>query len=252
MTCGVRAKVPGRHRCVVCLDRTLPIGDRVANSRRRLAMVPEELRVARVSKKDWPAGQRWCASCQSFVDLEDTSGSRCKPCASAATHAARIEKTYGLTAAGYDELLALQGGRCAICHQRPGKKKRFAVDHDHQSGAVRGLLCGRCNHDLLGAGFDSKIKMWAAYVYLDTPPATGSWTPIPKQTLPDRTPPAERVEFGRPGGKPRKPDTPAPAPAAFAPAMRPPVWSRHMSAEDSAHYWAIMREAYELGPAAPF
>lgn len=46
--------------------------------------------------------------------------------------------------AGYDRLLEAQGGGCALCGATP-KKRRLHVDHDHRSGAVRGLLCYRCN-----------------------------------------------------------------------------------------------------------
>lgn len=54
-----------------------------------------------------------------------------------------------LTEDQYVTLLALQGGRCAIC-RRPPKVggRRLSVDHDHASGQVRGLLCFRCNRGL--------------------------------------------------------------------------------------------------------
>lgn len=175
--CGARPKIVGRHRCLVCWVRHEPIGTRVDEARRRLAMVPEPLRRARVPERLWPKGQRWCAGCQSFVDLVDVpkGGSRCKACQSAATHGAMIEKTYGLTPAQYEALLKRQGGKCAICRGKP-KSKRLAVDHDHDSGEVRGLLCSRCNHDLLGAAWDSLAKAEALVTYLRTPPATGTWT----------------------------------------------------------------------------
>lgn len=53
----------------------------------------------------------------------------------------------GLTIEGYEELLAEQGGGCAICGARP-KSRRLDTDHDHRTGAVRGLLCHRCNRAL--------------------------------------------------------------------------------------------------------
>lgn len=53
----------------------------------------------------------------------------------------------GLTLEGYDRLLALQGGVCAICG-KPPKRNRLAVDHNHDTGAVRGLLCFRCNYGI--------------------------------------------------------------------------------------------------------
>ena len=53
----------------------------------------------------------------------------------------RYERLYGLTHEQYDELLAKQEYACATCRQ----KKPLDVDHDHQTGKVRGLLCRRCN-----------------------------------------------------------------------------------------------------------
>lgn len=128
-----------------------------------------------------PAGTTWCAGCQSFRDLEDfgKGQTQCRPCASAKTHAKMIEKTYGLDAEGYRALLLAQGGKCAICRARP-RSKRLAVDHDHKTGAVRGLLCSRCNHDLMGSAWDSLALVAALWHYLNTPPALGSWLPPEK------------------------------------------------------------------------
>jgi hypothetical protein len=125
---------------------------------------------ARVPKEKWPEGERWCAGCQSFVPLFYISGSRCKACTRQAAHESRVEKTYGITPERYEEIFARQGRRCGICRSKPASI-RFAVDHDHQSGAVRGILCKRCNHDLLGGAHDSIDLMWAAMKYLLAPPA---------------------------------------------------------------------------------
>lgn len=195
--CGVRPKVAGRHRCIVCSTRHLPIDEQVEAARRRVGMVPPELRLARVPASLWPAGQRWCASCQSFVDLADVQGSRCRACASSASHAARIEKIYGLSPDDYDALLKLQGGKCAICRARP-KSKRLAVDHDHKTGAVRGLLCSRCNHDLMGAAWDSAAMAKALLGYIEAPPTTGQWrSPEDLAATPVRPP---RPDLLAPGG----------------------------------------------------
>lgn len=56
-------------------------------------------------------------------------------------------KALGITAEEYDLRLAAQGGGCAICGATP-KTRRLHVDHDHKTGAVRGLLCLRCNRNL--------------------------------------------------------------------------------------------------------
>lgn len=184
--CGRRPKWAGRHRCKTCYLRQAPIGEQVEASRRRLAMVPAELRQKRTKTMQSlaPSGTAWCAGCQSFRDLEDfgKGATQCRPCASSNTHAARVAKVYGLEAGEYDALLKRQGGRCAICRARP-KTKRLAVDHDHKTDAVRGLLCSRCNHDLLGSAWDSLAMATALWHYLNTPPALGVWVPPEQQPL---------------------------------------------------------------------
>jgi len=54
---------------------------------------------------------------------------------------------YGLTAEQYEQRLVQQHGRCAICGIIPDGWM-LAVDHDHETGRVRGLLCGMCNQGL--------------------------------------------------------------------------------------------------------
>ena len=59
------------------------------------------------------------------------------------------QKNYGISIADYDAMLVAQGGVCKICGRgRASTNERFrffAVDHDHKTGAVRGLLCAKCN-----------------------------------------------------------------------------------------------------------
>jgi hypothetical protein len=111
----------------------------------------------RVPKKEWPEGERWCSGCQAFVPDEYTRGSRCRAHASQAAHASHISRIYDITEAQYQELLNWQGGRCYICGNRP-RTGRLAVDHDHQTGAVRGLLCANddwgCNRNLARLLYD--------------------------------------------------------------------------------------------------
>lgn len=78
-------------------------------------------------------------------------------------------KVYDLEPGEYEELLAFQGGTCAIpsCRAR-GVARRLAVDHDHATGATRGLLCGPHNYQLLGV-FANDLQ--AGLDYLANPPA---------------------------------------------------------------------------------
>jgi len=131
---------------------------------------------SRVPAAEWPPGTRWCSGCQSFIPLFYARGSRCRACSSMTGHRARVEKEYiwpeGVT---YDVLLARQHGRCAICGSIP-RSRRLAVDHDHESGLVRGLLCSAdegasCNKGLLGSAHDSVTILRAAVAYLEQPPS---------------------------------------------------------------------------------
>lgn len=62
-------------------------------------------------------------------------------------------KRFGLTPERYEEILEQQGGVCAVCGQPETKRNQFgvvslAVDHDHETGQVRGLICMLCNRAL--------------------------------------------------------------------------------------------------------
>lgn len=60
-----------------------------------------------------------------------------------------LENTYGITLLEYEKLWFMQSERCAICKtEKVGKHGTAAVDHDHETGEVRGLLCSRCNTGL--------------------------------------------------------------------------------------------------------
>lgn len=84
---------------------------------------------------------------------------------------AYLRRTYGITEAQYLELLDHQGGACAICGRKPAPGKNLHVDHNHRSGAVRGLLCMTCNHDLLGRRDKDPGLFQRAHDYLVDPPA---------------------------------------------------------------------------------
>lgn len=58
----------------------------------------------------------------------------------------RLKKTYGISLETYKQLLTIQLSGCAICGYIPvDGERRLSVDHDHNTGAVRSLLCQRCN-----------------------------------------------------------------------------------------------------------
>jgi hypothetical protein len=78
-------------------------------------------------------------------------------------------KRRGITKADYDKMFDAQGGLCAVCAGPPGgphaRRFRFQVDHDHESGQIRGLLCNKCNF-VLGLCKDSPARLLKLAAYL--------------------------------------------------------------------------------------
>jgi hypothetical protein len=64
-----------------------------------------------------------------------------------ATQRRRCRK-YGISLEDYGRLLTKQRGKCAICRTKnpAGRYGEWQIDHDHETGQVRGLLCNNCNH----------------------------------------------------------------------------------------------------------
>jgi hypothetical protein len=82
--------------------------------------------------------------------------------------AKNLAHRYRITAEAYDELLAEQDGKCAICGSIAlfGKRRTLEVDHCHERNLVRGLLCGPCNKGI-GLFSDSAALLRNAADYLD-------------------------------------------------------------------------------------
>jgi len=79
-----------------------------------------------------------------------------------------LKYKYGITEQQYDDMFNAQGSKCAICgstETKDKKRHRLVVDHDHATGAVRGLLCSSCNK-ALGLFSDSIETMYSAIKYL--------------------------------------------------------------------------------------
>jgi Recombination endonuclease VII len=104
---------------------------------------------------------------------KDGRHSYCKPCHNArgketyerlygSTRPYHLKRRYGIGADEFDDLVVRQGGVCAIC----GRPDPEHVDHDHESGAVRGILCFNCNGGL-GQFRDSIDALRSAASYLE-------------------------------------------------------------------------------------
>ncbi len=77
-----------------------------------------------------------------------------------------LKRTYGITLEQYDEMLEKQHHCCAICDRHEDQfKTRLAVDHNHKTGEIRGLLCNYCNHRVVGKHTDGdKLRQIAEYI----------------------------------------------------------------------------------------
>lgn len=78
----------------------------------------------------------------------------------------KLKYAYGITLSDYNAMLNAQGGVCAICKQPCKTRRRLAVDHNHVTGKVRGLLCNACNNEL-GRFVDSSEILKAALDYIN-------------------------------------------------------------------------------------
>jgi hypothetical protein len=123
-----------------------------------------------------------CPDCGELKPLEDFPRNRnckdgrhpyCKPCHNArgreskqrlygGTRHYHLKRRYGIGADEFDDLVRQQGGVCLIC----GRPDPEHVDHDHETGIVRGILCFNCNGGL-GQFRDSVDALRAAAAYLD-------------------------------------------------------------------------------------
>ncbi|MFD6419450.1 endonuclease VII domain-containing protein [Streptomyces sp. NPDC060194] len=117
-----------------------------------------------------PAGHKYCTVCSEIkphsewhrnATASDGLSTRCKACRAIQGRAGHLKRQYGLTEADRDALAEEQKGLCAIC------LTNFAVhvDHCHDTGRVRGVLCFNCNSAIGKLGDDpDRLRRAAAYL----------------------------------------------------------------------------------------
>lgn len=183
-----RPEVPdGFHYCTKCKE---------VRPRSDFYVSGDELRIpCKVCYREWHRGRyvpksgatdepRACAHCGTVYQPKNRRPSiycsmACGITAYSRTRERRdvlLRRKYGIGADDYDLLLAEQGGGCALCGVKPedltkGRWQTFLhVDHDHESGRVRGLLCP--DHNLLLGRFGDSVEMFRAVVaYLEHVPS---------------------------------------------------------------------------------
>jgi hypothetical protein len=139
-----------------------------------------------IAKRDWgrvpkasdEQGRFRCSKCREWKEPSAFSKNKnqttglnyaCKPCMKVHTRKYNLPAKYGISPARFAEMLLAQGGKCACCSVQfnvEGRaSERPCVDHNHATGEVRELLCGRCN---LAAGnvLDNSTRAEQLAVYL--------------------------------------------------------------------------------------
>jgi len=93
----------------------------------------------------------YCNTCENIKSRESYYRHREKKIA--ASKVWKLKARYNLTPEQYSDLLNKQNGVCAVCQE----EKKLHIDHCHETGKVRGLLCPECNHGL--GNFKDSIKL---------------------------------------------------------------------------------------------
>ena len=89
-----------------------------------------------------------------------TAWNRANPAARRRVH---LKAKYGITPEDYNSMYAEQEGRCGICRDA---HSLLVVDHDHETGRIRGLLCRKCNA-AIGQLKDDPALLWRALAWLE-------------------------------------------------------------------------------------
>lgn len=92
---------------------------------------------------------RICSSCKKDLPINEYYSEKnyhCKECCKQYARTSR-HKVYGLSSIQFEEMKEAQDNRCAICGVSP-QTRVLCIDHNHQTGMVRGLLCAPCNSAL--------------------------------------------------------------------------------------------------------
>ncbi|MGI5351251.1 endonuclease VII domain-containing protein [Streptomyces sp. CA-250714] len=166
---GLSLEAFGRHRgradglqdyCRQCAREYAKQWDKRKRHERRLLKYPPT-----------PAGYKLCRSCGQVkphsewhrnATASDGLSTRCKQCKATEGRAGHLKRKYGMTVEGRQALVDEQFGICPIC-LRPDPEH---VDHDHETGRVRGVLCFSCNA-ALGQFRDRPDVMRRAAAYVE-------------------------------------------------------------------------------------
>lgn len=110
--------------------------------------------------------QAWCKPCWKAVTAKRRNGPKRESELRQRRNRHLVNK-YGITIDDYEKKLLLQKGVCGICFMRRSERHSLAVDHDHKTGEVRGILCENCNRGI-GMFMHDLTLLENAITYLKT------------------------------------------------------------------------------------
>ena len=171
--------------CVPCFKQR-----NATSGARRAAKEGRQIRRRKSSTLSVPAGMKFCPSCEQILGIDQFVrnrssktgiGSYCRPCQNAkaaesierlhgSTRHYHLKQRYGIGAAEVEHMLDGQGWSCPLCDTSMTLKSAH-VDHDHLTGAVRGILCFNCNGGL-GQFKDNPSALRRAALYVERSSAT--------------------------------------------------------------------------------
>lgn len=163
-------------------DKCAPIVRKERDKRRAQERSQENLRALeakgpgncetcqREFKRDRNDTRRFCDSCRlerrRAADRLKQRAERKTPEYKARYRDYMLRKSYGISTEQMGSIFDAQGKRCAICKSStPHWDRGWHVDHNHRTGAVRGVLCHKCNL-MIGLAMDSPTTLTSAAQYL--------------------------------------------------------------------------------------
>jgi DNA-directed RNA polymerase subunit M/transcription elongation factor TFIIS len=179
--------------CVPCFKQR-----NAASDARRAAKEGRQIRRRKSSTLSVPEGMKFCPSCEQVLAIDQFVrnrsaksgiGSYCRPCQNAkaaesierlygSTRHYHLKQRYGIGAAEVEQMLDAQGWSCPLCFT-PLTLKSAHVDHDHVSGAVRGILCSTATAGSVSSG--TTRRRYAGQR------STSSALPSPRKSVPVRS-----------------------------------------------------------------
>lgn len=133
--------------------------ERMLGERLRVQEIADALGISREllhkRLREWGIDRRPCVDCGKPAVKEGRAQAlRCEPCRIKQTRRMgrdrELRRAFGIGIADYEAMVAAQGGACALCGRTFNKRHRTPhVDHDHDTGRVRGIVHHYCNSDIL-------------------------------------------------------------------------------------------------------